>query len=568
MREAWLICRAWLTGIKNIALSLLRGDRSRRGSLLSLAMMVVLGYLVFRGMAGFLVYIRQNLAGLPNREHLWRAVCLNLATSLSLASLLFLFMTALGTAIATLLEGKGVEFLLSQPIPARTVFAVKFAEALAAMMASLAPFILPSWLALGTVVRAGTGFYLMVILSLLCGAILFLGPAAIILLMVTRFLARQRIRQAAMSLSLLAGLVFVIGLQLLNSLAARSSLGNRILLGHARIWSAAGTSFLPHVWMARAPLAALSWIGLRLANTALPLVLVSTLMYLAAVATAERLYLVGWSTAQENIAVTPQPIHAREKAPRLGGPFIALLRKDFLLVRREPLLWYNVAVSVVVVGFFIWNVSALGLGRGSPPPWLGVFYAGLVVLGTAGWNAQIGGISISREGANWWLLQISPQRAEHILAAKFTFAFLPQLAFVSAANLVLAVWPGISGFCFWTSLPVGVALSAGVTALSLLFDALAPNFHLRLEGKWSGGRNTGGGKVALTSLIGLMLVAVAGTALALPSYYRALPCLRLISARAAMAIGIAAFVGEIATVIGISWYVGVARLRRLMNEAG
>ncbi|MGE5528138.1 MAG: putative ABC transporter permease subunit [Patescibacteria group bacterium] len=565
LREILLIWRAWAAGVKN---TLLRGRGGRRrGGLAGPAAIAAVGCMVFYGMSRFLSLVRGNLAGVPQAASIWRVFCLNLATALALASLIFLFMTALSNVMAVLLEGRGLEFLMAQPLRAGAVFTAKFGESLAGMMAALAPMILPSWLALGAANGAGAGFYLMVVLSLAGGGVLFLAPVTILLLLVMRYIARQRVRQFVVSLSLGAGLLFVFGTQFLNSMAARTGLGGRAWLETLAAWSLAKVSYLPHAWMARAPFAALGWPGLSLAATALPLGLTALCFFLLALALARRIFLAGWSAAQESHGVKGGKRRRRatmRARRRRGSPLLGLLRKDFTLAGREPLFWYNLAVTVMVVGFFAWNISFGGWDRSGPPPaWLVVFYAGLIAFSTMGWNSQFGGIAVSREGGSWWLLQIAPERAERIYAAKLIYALAPPLCLIFLANLALALLARAPGHSFWPSLSIGAGLTAAITSLSLLFDTLSPNFHQRSEGRWGGGRNASGGRVALTTLLGICVVAAMGATLALPAYIR-MPGAGVPGGGPARLLGAAFFAAEALAALCLSWFLGVSRLRSLV----
>ncbi|MGE5551717.1 MAG: putative ABC transporter permease subunit [Bacteroidota bacterium] len=568
MHEIILIWRTWALGVRN-ALLRRRQKNGPRGILAGILAALVFGTLVFRAVMGFLTYACGILRYAPNDEA-WRILCLNLATGLALASLLFLLMTAVGTVHAIFLEGGKLAFLLSQPIRPRYVFVAKFAESLAGTIAGLVPFILPSWLALGAVNQAGAGFYLAVCLSLLAGSVIFLCPLALLLLILLRFVPRQRARQVAVTLSLLAGLGLVFGVQYLNALVVRSGAGSPAWLAEIKPWQVGGVAYLPHVWMARAPLAALGWPGLRLSQTAVPLAVTMVVVFACTVALAGRIYLAGWSNGQdeEPRRLFPPVSIPRRFLARLTGPFYGILRKDLLMARREPLLWYILAASSIVVGFFIWNLSTLGWPTAPASSWRETFYACLVVLCTAGWNAQIGGVLISREGGCWWVTQASPQRAEAIFGAKLAFALVPQLIFVFLANLSLAVFAGIRDFNLWRSTFTSAALSAGLAGLSLLLDVLVPNFHLRLDGKWSGGRNAGLAKLALTSCLGLMVVLIMGFSLALPHYHRSLPFVGRLDAGLARFIAAGVFLLETLVLLGVSWAVGVARLKKLMTEPG
>ena len=180
--------------------------------------------------------------------------------------------------------------------------------------------------------------------------------------------------------------------------------------------------------------------------------------------------------------------HVASSTRRLpSGTFWTVLRKDMRLLFRDALIWYNLVIGVIVVGFIIYN----RLSQPGRPAGDDALVTGIAVLMGVTAGAQTGGISISREGSGFWLLRGNPVDARGLFAAKTVYALLPPTIMFALSVTAVSVL-GLRQQSLSLTVLLGMSAVVAVASAQILFDVFFPDFALKVEfGSSSGGHGTG-----------------------------------------------------------------------------
>ena len=116
------------------------------------------------------------------------------------------------------------------------------------------------------------------------------------------------------------------------------------------------------------------------------------------------------------------------------------------MLKREPLGWYQIIISLVGLGFWYYNVSK-NVQHGADES-IGFALVVMISILAATTSAQTGGISLSKEGGAFWLLRSSPVNPRELFWAKATYAWAPSCIF-AAVVMVAAATLGFPGLNLW-----------------------------------------------------------------------------------------------------------------------
>lgn len=527
---AWMIMRMDLKSLLNKGR---RGDK--KGSIrfwISVFMYVALGAGTYYGAYMLFDYLRTFLAALPGMAD---AVAVSIFNGLAIYVLVLVFLTGLQVTFRTLYESDDIGFLLSQPVPAESVFGAKFLFAYAALAPMVLVFGLPVWFAWAYVNRAGPLFYLMAALSLLLLLLMVHAAVTLILLVAMRYLPGSKLKRSFVAAGAILGLFIVLTSQVLSS--RLSSGGNPMdVLQRIGSMNLSKTWYLPTTWAVNAILGTVKRFGVNPVYYALPLAGSAVVLAYAAVRMSEKWYFTGWSGLGEESSAAPGRGKAGIKDKRragsraagawtrgsrsLQGTFWTVLSKDIRLLFRDPVLWYGLATSAIVLGFFVYNSSSGGSMSARMPfeaaksMMSGMFVAMAALMGAVV-GAQTGGISLSREGPCFWLLQANPTDGVSLYRAKMVYAMLPSTVLM-LPFLVIVEFTGLPHYPLWRELVLGLSIGATVASFQILLDAYFPDFTVRVEiGSSKSGKGTG--KLVTVMLASMLLVMVFLLLLTLPT---------------------------------------------------
>ncbi|MGE5578842.1 MAG: putative ABC transporter permease subunit [Bacillota bacterium] len=476
------------------------------GSILYLALGVGVGYGSFR----LFDYVRATLSQVPD---LAAAIEINVLNGVSLFMTVMVLMTGIQTTYKSIYESDDIGFLMAQPVPVQAIFVSKFASSYVTLASLALVFGLPAYLGYGVAVGAGAPFYLLSLAGLALLLLVVHSVVTFMLLAAMRHLPGRKMKQLFIACSAIFGVLIVLLSQMASSRIAQTGDPSELLetIGRGQLEC---TWYLPSTWMVNAVLGASPEYGLNPLPYRIVLAITALGLSALSVRVSGSWFLAGWAGRTEETgpgAKKKRPVG--RAVPRAwgglpAGTYWTVLRKDLRLLFRDPLVWYNLVIAFITIGFFIFNQKSQFSGvQGGPDAAVGgsllTFMA--VLMGSVS-GAQTGGISLSREGASFWLLRGSPADARSLFAAKYTYALLPPLILLG-----LSVGAGyVLGFAAGSVLPTlltGLAMVFAVASAQILLDVYFPDFTLKVE-FGSAKRGKGTGKL-VTTMLGSMIVVMA-----------------------------------------------------------
>ncbi len=473
------------------------------------------------------------------------------------------------TTLSTFFLSRELDRLVAAPVPLRRLFYARLAETVIDSSWMLLVFALPAFIAYGVVHSTGPLFYLATALVLPPFALI---PAALGV-MTTTLLVNVFPARRTKDILVLLSVVAVALLYLLFRLVRPERLVNPEGFADFGAFLAAmrtpDASFLPSTWATEIlfPL-----LGLRDGS---PLFYFALLVTTAAVAVmaceavVTRLFLRGWTKAQEGRQARFTGHALWERALRLlTAPLPRQTRmlviKEVKTFFRDTSQWSQLILLAALVVVYLYNFSVLPL-QGSP---LVTFYfknviafvnlalAAFVIASVA---ARFVFPSFSMEGRALWLLKGAPIPTRRLFWAKFWVGAVPLLVFgqilVLATNSYLQVMP----FMMWLSAATLFGLVLAIVALALAVGATYPNLDADNAAKVAA---SAGGLVFMVlcmSFIGLVVVLEAWPVYAVfSSRFQGVPLSS--AAQWSVAASFAAVVALIAAVLLLSVREGIRRL--------
>lgn len=547
MEEGVTVEYVWMILRMDLVSLLSRGRRGERKSKIQLGlvslMYIALGVGTYYGAYRLFDYLESNLAPVPGMAD---AVAVNIFNGLAIYVLVIVFLSGLQVTFRTLYESDDIGFLISQPVPAQSVFAAKFITAYTTLVPMTLVFVVPVWFAWGYVNRAGFLFYLMMVLSFMLLLLTVHAAVTLILLFAMRYLPGAKLKRLFVAVGAILGLFIVFTSQMLSSRISTGADPMEVLkqIGSVNL---SKTWYLPTAWAVNSILGTVSRFGVNLVHYALPLVCSAIAFAWLAVKMSEQWYFAGWSGLGEGTstaigmrrtvrkpkaysvrdAVAGDAAEASPAVPRVSGgsqawirgssrmqgTFWTVLRKDLKLLFRDPVLWYGLATSAIVLGFFAYNTIRAGAtgGNRSLESAKGMISGTIVMMPCLMGSvigAQTGGISLSREGSCFWLLQANPTDGANLFRAKFIYAMLPSVVLM-LPFFVIIEFAGLPHYQLWRELLSGLSIATTVASFQILLDAYLPDFTIRVEiGSSKSGKGKGKLVTVLLASIGVVMVLV------------------------------------------------------------
>jgi ABC-2 type transport system permease protein len=389
------------------------------------------------------------------------------------------------TSLSTFFLARELDRLVAAPIALRHLFYARFAETMIDSSWMMLLFALPAFLAYGVVHATGPLFYLVTALTLPPFLII---PAAIGICVTTvlvNVFPARRTKDILVLLSVVAVALLYLLFRLIRPERLVNPEGFADFSAFLVAMQTPEWTFLPSTWAAEIlfPL-----LGLRdgspLFYYAL-LVTTAAVAVMASEAVVVRLYLRGWTKAQEG-----RQARFTQRAPweRVLAALTAVfpLQTRIIVVKevktffRDTSQWSQLILLGALVVVYVYNFSVLPL-RGSP---LITFYVknviafvnlALAAFVLASVAARFVFPSFSMEGRALWLMKGAPLAARRIWWAKFWVATVPLLVFgellVLATNSYLTVMP----FMMWLSAGTLFGMVFPIVALGLAVGATYPN---------------------------------------------------------------------------------------------
>jgi ABC-2 type transport system permease protein len=487
------------------------------------------GLLVF---AGLILFLSVLLLNFLNSPQLKQYAGLDVTPFLHVMPVLIfitlflgILLTSFGVLLQSLYLSGDMDFLLSSPVPIRAVFVTKLLQAVLPNFGFTALFGLPVLYGLGISGHFNIFYYPLVVLTMVAIALAAAGLSALLVMLVVRVLPPRR---AAEILGFFGALLIFTCSQagnLYNSFGHNTDLSGQQVNNLFTLLVRFNTPWLPLNWAGQG-LVALGegrWLsGLLLMALTLG---GCGVVFLFALATAERWYYSGWAGMQV-VARNKKPARTSRPAPMtnavpglerlLPAPVRGILWKDFLLLRRD-LRNLSQLISPLIFGIvytlmFLRPDSQLISGVGDMPGWFAEIthivttYGNIGMSLFVGWMllARLSGMAFSSEGKNYWIMKSAPLRADHMLIAKFLVAYLPTLALTLFFLVGVSILQKIPLAGFLYSLLAIVMCLAGMNGILLTFGVIGANF------KWEDPRRmSAGGLGCLGQFLTMLFLPVA-----------------------------------------------------------
>ncbi len=536
--------------------------KSWGGYVILLAIAVFIGWGVFKFTAG----MNAVLADYPD---IARLIWVNLLSAASLAVFVMLFMTGISVVYQSLYEAGDVKFLLGTPAPVGAVVGAKLVMSLVTNLLSIMPFLYPVWAGFGAASHAPVSFYFLVFLSQLLVVAMFNSLAALVVMVIMRYVPSAKMRQIILVGSLVLGFVVFAATQVFSSAMSRNNgLNFEDVAKVAQGLNLGRAAWLPHVWMLKTALLAMPGYGYSAWTSLVPLAAAAAVMTWAAIALSSRAFVGGWTHARETApsarGKSSSARHAdRTFINRLQGPGWAIFARDLTMLFRQPVMWYGVLVSIVASAFFVFNISG-GAGAAQRAGLIRDMIVVIFTMMAAVSTGQFAGLAISIDGEGLWLMKSAPIRPSLYYSAKLAFATAPGTAVLMLLFVGLSFVTSVSQHPLYVSIPVGLALLSVLSALSVMSDAIKPNFNVRLSATGNQKQKDPGKALLIT--FGSQLGSVAlGALFAFPTYYSRIPWLSGWTPATARAVSLGLLAVLVVVAHTIAARVSIKRIRLLFS---
>ncbi len=411
------------------------------------------------------------------------------------AVFLLTLMASFRLLLQALYLAKDMDFLVSAPIPMRSVFLAKLLEAVLPNFILVLVFGLPVLISLGADGGFHAVYYPLIFLVLACIALGAAGISSLLVMAVVRIFPAKRVAEILTFL----GAILILGIsQSFNLMGDKlESLSPEQLTTGASLFTRLNSPWLPLAWGGRSlvEIGQENWLTgvFFLALT----VGLSGMVFWLALSTAEHLYYSGWASLQvgtqqkKNHRTTE---HRETNAVRtnilqhlLPVEIRAIIGKDIKLLRRD----LN-NLSQVIGGLIMGIVFAVMLlrsggeppaGQGEAPALItsllrsGMAYGSMVIGLFVGWVfiARLALVAFSMEGRSYWILKTAPVSAGKQLAAKFLMAYLPTLILSWIYLLGIALLQKAPLTTILYGIPSIALILAGLCGINLAFGVRGVN---------------------------------------------------------------------------------------------
>lgn len=380
------------------------------------------------GMHALTVRALRFLDGYPDIGTIADAVARRSLEGLLAVLMVAVAFSVLTGAIGTLYGSVDLPFLLSQPVPAYRVFALKVAETYAASAMLPAVFTVPVLVALGGERDAPAAYYPIALLALASLYALPVAVGALLALVLMRLAPAGKAKEFATAASVVVAAGLVFGLRALRPEQLQAMTPDefeRLLQGFAALQ----LGWLPSSWAADAV-----WQGLagRFSAGATLLLALALVVLGGLVVLSSRAYAAGWYRAEGDAPWGGGRRRSSERPPaweRVLGPLGGgLVVKDLRLMLRDPSQWSQLLVLAALAGVYFISTASVSVGIQRFRDVIGAINVAFLGFLLAGVGVRLAFPLVSLEGEAVWLLRTAPVRAWRIVFAKFLGALPPMLA--------------------------------------------------------------------------------------------------------------------------------------------
>jgi len=419
------------------------------------------------------------------------------------ASFFGILLTSFGVLLQGLYLAGDMDFLLSSPIPIRSVFLAKLLQAILPNLAIIFLFALPVLYGLGAASGYNFLYYPLVLIVLGSLALAAAGISALLVMLLVRIIPPRRIAEVL-------GFVGAIFAMVMSQIGNIFNMGD-ISPDDAQLQQTLvtlehfNTPWIPLTWGGRGlvALGEREWLvagGLLLLTVSLSLGI-----FWISLVTAEHWFYSGWARMQ--IVSTKKKTSRRRSTKqdsrtsilfRWISPNIrAILWKDFLVLRRDlrnlsqlvtPLIF-----GVIYSFLLLRNNGEYPNGQGQAPTLIfqafkiALVYSSVGISIFVGWMlmARLATMGFSQERYSYWILKSAPVSSRQLVTGKFLVAYLPTVIMGLIFLTVIIVLQGVH-FSIWVyGFFVVLTCNAGLAGINLSFGIAGARFDWKDPRKMS-----------------------------------------------------------------------------------
>ncbi len=390
------------------------------------------------------------------------------------------------TSLSTFFLSRDLDRLVAAPISARRFFYARLCETLIDSSWMMLLFATPAFLAYGVVHGTGPAFYVVTALTLPPFLIIPAALGVILTTVLVNVFPARRTKDILLLLSVVAVAILYLLFRLIRPERLVNPQGFADFTAFLAAMRTPEWIFLPSTWATET---LFPMLGLREGRPLFYYLLLASsagVALLASEAVVTRLFLRGWTKAQEGRqarltrrAFWERSLHA------LTAPFPlqtrVLMIKEVKTFFRDTSQWSQLILLLALVVVYVYNFSVLPLG-GSP---LVTFYfknvvaflnLGLAAFVIASVAARFVFPSFSIEGRAYWVLKGAPLPSRRIWWAKYWTGIVPLLILGELLVCVTNSYLGVMPFMMWLSAVTLGGMVFAICALALAVGAAYPNF--------------------------------------------------------------------------------------------
>ena len=410
---------------------------------------------------------------------LWKLTAIMMLTTFAMVAI-----SGLLTALTTLYYSRDLKFLMSEPIPLRTIFIDKSLESVFFASWMIGVVLLPYVSALVRVNGYGWRFFSAFLLLMPPFLMLAASIGIAFTLVLLYFFPSSRTRDVIWLAATFA-LTFVYG-------AVRFAQPERLIRPDAlhvvadylNYLQAPTAGCLPSWWLTRALASLAAGKTAAFWGYGSLLFCCAAAVYAGLVSLAGRLYFQGYSGAQEGArrrrpaSFKPMPEAALARRLGLKGPLAPLFWKDRVCFFRDVKHWSQIMLVLGLVFVYLFSIRRLPIDNAdlkSLVSFLNIGAAGFVI---AALGLRFTYPSISLEGRSWWVVGSSPVGLGTVMRQKFLFSAVPMTGMALVLGVVTSRLLEADAFVSWLSAASLLLITWTVCAMGIGFGALFPMFEV------------------------------------------------------------------------------------------
>jgi len=432
-----------------------------------------------------------------------------------------ILVTSFGVLLQGLYLAGDMDFLLSSPIPIRSVFLAKLLQAILPNLAIVSLFGLPVLFGLGVANNYSFLYYPFVLIVMAALALAAAGISALLVMLLVRIISPKRIAEV---LGFVGAILAMVMSQIGNIINfGEFTPGDEQLQQTLSTVERINSPWMPLTWGGRG-LVALGEGEWLLAGGLLILTLGICLgIFGLSLIIAERWYYAGWAGMQ--VVATKKKTKQRRNLNRFTrnnilinwiSPNIrAVVRKDYLVLRRDlrnlsqlvtPLIF-----GIIYTFLLLRNNGDISAEQTQAPSFLtqafkiALVYSSVGIAIFVGWMllARLATMSFSQEHQNYWILKSAPVNSRQLVSAKFLVAYLPTILLGFIFLTVIILLQGVSLDIWIYGLFVIALSNAGLGGINIAFGIAGARFDWKDPRRMTNA--TTGCLSALVSMIYMLL---------------------------------------------------------------